>query len=60
MLRDQPLLVIKDDLDQAKRKLFSKLDDISFQQKKGVINITIKTESSPYVIQLALTVPPGL
>jgi len=59
MLRDQPLLVIKDDLDNAKKKLFKKLDEISFHQKKGIIYLTIKIENSPYSAQLSLTVPPG-
>jgi len=58
MLRDQPLLVIKDDLDQAKKKYFKTLDEMTFQQKKGVIDLTIKTQSSPYFIQLTITVPP--
>lgn len=58
MLRDQPLLVIKDDLDSTKRKLLKKFDEISFNQKKGIIYLTIKTENSPYSVQLALTVPP--
>ena len=59
LLRDQPLLVIKDDFEEVKRKLISKEDEIKFNQKKGIIEMNIKTANSPYFMKLALTVPSG-
>ena len=58
LLKDQPLLVIKDDFDEIKRKVLSKFDEVSFQQKKGIIDLNIKVENSPYFLRTQLTVPP--
>ena len=58
LLKDQPLLVIKDDFDEIKRKILTKFDDVSFQQKKGIIELNIKVENSPYFLKANLTVPP--
>ena len=59
LLRDQPLLAVKDELDQAKKKIITAYDEVAVSQKKGIITVKIKTQQSPYSLTVTLSVPPG-
>ena len=59
LLRDQPLLAVKDELDQAKKKIITAYDEVAVSQKKGIITVKIKTQQSPYFLTVTLSVPPG-